>query len=215
MSSMPDPFEALRTAPTPIDPARLARALSNEGDTSMTLNVAETADRLRTGDMSFLSLWIRDLERGARFYADVLGWKYASPSDSYARLVEGQSMSLGLGLLGASTAYIRGLGVPLPATTGPSAYVVFVVEQLESAIERVRAAGGVATEPKDQPYGRVSACMDNQGLGFTLHEVLPSMPAPRPAQTGQRQGDVAYVSFGFPDGDLARAFYSSVFGVHF
>ena len=104
---MPDPFEALRTAPTPIDPepafaarlrARLVRALqpSDQGEPSMTLQEPQTAERLRQGDMSYVSLWVADVERASRFYADVLGWHIASPGYGDARLVEGQSISLGL-----------------------------------------------------------------------------------------------------------------------
>jgi uncharacterized protein len=226
---MPDPFEALRTAPTPIDPepafaarlrARLARALapSDQGDPRMTLQVSETENRLRQGDLSYLSLWVPDLERAAAFYAAVLGWKYHdSGPDRAALQVDGQSMSMGIGQLEAAAGFMRNFGVPLPPTEtlAPTAYVVFVVDQLEAAIERVRAAGGFASGAMDQPYGRVAACMDDQGLAFTLHEAPGGIPAPRPPANGGRHGDVAYVSFAFPDGDRARRFYSSVLGVQF
>ena len=85
---MPDPFEALRTAPTPIDPdpvyaarlrARVERALQPDaGEPSMTLHTPEAASQIRQGDISYLSLWVPDLDRAARFYADVLGWRYAA-----------------------------------------------------------------------------------------------------------------------------------------
>src|ERR1041384_5304246 len=100
MPAMPDPFEALRTAPTPIDPepafanrlrARLARALQpsspDQGEPTMTLH---TPELLRQGDISYLSLWVPDVDRAARFYADLLGWSYAAPASGPARLVEGQ-----------------------------------------------------------------------------------------------------------------------------
>src|SRR5882724_8287884 len=83
--AVPDPFEALLTAPTLIDPdpafavrlrARVARALRSpdQGEPSMTLQTPETTNQIRQGDISYLSLWVPDLERAARFYADVLGW---------------------------------------------------------------------------------------------------------------------------------------------
>src|SRR5215472_10251840 len=84
--AVPYPFKALRTAPTPIDPdpafaarlrARVARALQPEyGESSMTLQSQETTNQVRQGDISYLSLWVPDLERAARFYAAVLGWHY-------------------------------------------------------------------------------------------------------------------------------------------
>jgi len=223
---MPDPFEALRTAPTPIDPepafaarlrARLVRALqpSDQGEPSMTLQEPQTAEQLRQGDMSYVSLWVSDLQRASRFYSDVLGWHYATPAQPFAQLVEGQSMSLGLGDLEASASFIRSQGVPLPETMHPTAYVVFVVHDLEAAVERVRSAGGAASDPKDQPYGRLSACVDDQGLAFSLHEVPTGMPAPRPPTNGGRQGDVAYLTFYVPDSARARAFYEAVLGYRF
>src|SRR5437763_6799671 len=104
---MPDPFEALRTAPTPIQPepafaarlrARLARALQPEqGEFAMTMpDTVESTNRLRQGDMSYVSLWVPDLDRATRFYGEVLGWSTAPSPAGPARLVEGQSMSLGI-----------------------------------------------------------------------------------------------------------------------
>src|SRR5689334_25140593 len=100
---MPDPFEALRTAPTPIDPdpafavrlrARVARALqlAEQGEPSMTLHLPDAADQVRQGDVSYLSLWVPNIERADRFYAAVLGWRYAAGPTGSARLVEGQSI---------------------------------------------------------------------------------------------------------------------------
>jgi uncharacterized protein len=225
MPAMPDPFEALRTAPTPIDPepafaarlrARLARALQptspDQGEPTMTLHTPETAELLRQGDISYLALWVPDVERAAHFYGDLLGWKYAAPATGPARLVEGQSMSLGLSELSGSVQFLRSMGLPLADTLEPTGYPVFVVDDIEAAVQRVRAAGGHADEPKDQPYGRVAGCVDDQGLAFSLHE---RVAVPRSSPSGARQGDVAYVVFEFPDAARARAFYSNVFGVRF
>jgi predicted enzyme related to lactoylglutathione lyase len=220
---VPDPFEALRTAPTPIDPdpafaarlrARVARALQlpDQGEPSMILQTSETSNQIRQGDISYLSLWVPDLERAARFYADVLGWRYPATQDWWARVVEGQSISLGLSQLGGTAQYMRALGVPLSETLTPTAYVVLVVEDVEAAIDRVRAAGGFAGDAKDQPYGRIAACIDDQGLAFSLQQ---QVTMPRPPATGVRRGDPAYVVFEVPDAAKARAFYGAVLGVRF
>ena len=84
---MPDPFEALRTAPTPIYPdpafaarlrARVVRALlPSQGDLNVTLQATDTANRLHQGDISFLSLWVADVQRASMFFRSVLGWTYA------------------------------------------------------------------------------------------------------------------------------------------
>jgi predicted enzyme related to lactoylglutathione lyase len=219
---MPDPFEALRTAPTPIDPepafaarlrARLARALHppDQGEHSMTLqDTVETADQLRQGDMSYLSLWVPDLDRASRFYADVLGWRFPPTQDWWARLVEGQSIALGLSQLSGTAQYMRSLGVPLPQTLTPTAYVVFVVDDLDAAVERVRASGGYGGDVKDQPYGRQAVCIDDQGLAFSLQQ---KAPMPRPPARGVRRGDPVYLLFELPDGPRALTFYETVLGV--
>jgi uncharacterized protein len=220
---MSDPFEALRTAPTPIDPdpafaarlrARVARALQPEnGESSVTLQTSETINQVRQGDISYLSLWVPDLDRAARFYADVLGWHYPTAQQWWTRTVEGQSMALGLSQLSGTAQYMRSVeGVPLPETLTPTAYVVFVVDDVDAAVERVWAAGGHVGGVKDQPYGRIAACMDNQGLAFSLQQ---KVPMPRPSSTGGRQGDPAYLVLEFPDAARAHAFYGSVLGVRF
>jgi uncharacterized protein len=224
MPTVPDPFEALRTAPTPIDPepafaarlrARVARALEpDQGEPSMTLSdTIETTNRLRPGDMSYVALWVPDLDRATRFYSEVLGWNYVDAPAGPSRLVVGQSMALGLAELEGSSHFLRHLGVPLATTVHPTAYPAFVVDEIESAIERVRAGGGWSSPASRQPYGVVASCVDNQGLAFTLNE--PPQGATRPPATGARDGDLAYMVFEFPDADQARTFYTSVFGVSF
>ena len=177
----------------------------------MTLQTTE--NQVRQGDISYLSLWVPDLDRAARFYADVLGWHYPDTREWWARTVEGQSMPLGLSQLSGTAQYMRSVeGVPLPETLTPTAYVVFVVDDVDAAAERVRTAGGHVGGVKDQPYGRMAACVDDQGLAFTLQQ---KVPMPRPLSAGPRHGDPAYIVFEFPDTARARAFYGSVLGVHF
>jgi predicted enzyme related to lactoylglutathione lyase len=220
---MPDPFEALRTAPTPIEPdpafaarlrARVARALTPDGgDEPMTLQqTPETADRLRLGDMIYLSLWVHDVQRAAEFFASVLGWSVAPDSGPY-RQVSDLSMALGLSELRQVAEYLAEIGVPSPPPTWPTAHVAFVVDDLATAIERVRAAGGWAATPRQQPYGLVAACTDDQGMQFTLHEVPAGMPAPRTRD--ERQGDVAYLTFQVVDSARARAFFGNVLEMQF
>jgi predicted enzyme related to lactoylglutathione lyase len=229
MPSVPDPFEALRTAPTPIDPdpafaarlrARVARALhpSDQGDLSMTLQTSETQqqqDQMRQGDMSYVALWVPDVERAARFYADVLGWHYGQSGPGPNRQVEGQSMSYGLSQVAGASEFLSRLGLTLTHAPAPTGYTVFVVDDISAGVQRVRDAGGLAGDIKQQPYGLVAACEDDQGLVFSLHQVPTGMPAPRPPATGARQGDVAYLVFEVPDATRARTFFSAVFGIRF
>ena len=61
---------------------------------------------------------------------------------------------------------------------GASPYVLFRVDEMDAAVERVRELGGTADpvgEGVDEPeiverFGRFMLCKDDQGSGFGLHE---------------------------------------------
>jgi predicted enzyme related to lactoylglutathione lyase len=214
---MPDPFEALRTAPTPIDPdpafaarlrARVARLLQPATGEPMIIS-----DRVRQGDITYMSLYVQDLSRAATFYERALGWRLGPVDVPWARQVEGQSLPHGLASLDSVVAHYSALGLKLPDAFAPGAYVTFAVPDIEAAVERVRAAGGQATPPGDFPYGRLAECMDDQGMVFGLHQAREL--AARPPATGARQGDVAYIVFEVPGSARARAFYGAVLGLEF
>jgi predicted enzyme related to lactoylglutathione lyase len=170
---------------------------------------------MRQGDMSYVALWVPNVDRAARFYADVLGWQYGQPGPGPNRQVEGQSSSYGLSQVAGASEFLSRLGLTLTLAPAPTGYTVFVVDDIAAAVQRVRDAGGRAGDIKQQPYGLVAACEDDQGLVFSLHEVPSGMPAPRPPSTGARQGDVTYVVFQVPDASKARAFFTTVFGIRF
>ncbi len=54
-----------------------------------------------------------------------------------------------------------------------SAVVVpmYLVDDIGAAVERVRAAGGTATDPERQGYGVTADCLDDQGTRFYLGEL--------------------------------------------
>jgi predicted enzyme related to lactoylglutathione lyase len=45
---------------------------------------------------------------------------------------------------------------------------MYAVDNIDIAVEQVRAAGGTATPPEVQPYGTTSTCTDDQGTRFYL-----------------------------------------------
>ncbi len=67
-----------------------------EGEHRMTLQTPDATEQLRQGDISYLSLWVRDVARAAAFYPAVLGWHLSSAEDDGGRQVEGLSVSHGL-----------------------------------------------------------------------------------------------------------------------
>ena len=181
----------------------------------MTLQASDTAERIRQGDVSYLSLWVPDVARAATFFSNVLGWRYADSGPAESRLVEGTTISHGIAELHSAAGFMRQFGVPLPEQLAPTTYAVFVVDDINAAVERVRDAGGWAGTPFRQPYGLMAPCIDDQGLPFSLQQAALDMPAPRSPAAGTRHGDVAYLVFEVPDADRARAFLGRVFGLEF
>lgn len=154
------------------------------------------------GDVGYISLWVPDDEVSAPFFASVLGWRY-TPAANHSRLRDGSVPAQGL--VGAT-----GLAAAGRHLEHPTAFLSFVVDDVDAAVGRVRAAGGTAAEPRETPYGRSADCEDDQGTGFALHNATPGER--RPAINGTGHGNVAYLTIEVIDGARARAFYGSVLG---
>lgn len=171
---------------------------------------------LRHGDIGYVSLWVPDVERADRFFSAVLGWRYAPASGHQGRQVEGLGIHHGLwGGVARSTLFC-----------------CFAVDDLDAAVLRVRAAGGTAGEPHQEPYGLISECVDDQGVRFAVFQPPGGAAASghppggaagsdrrpgsgRPPGNGTVEGDLAYVTMEVADSGRARAFYSSVLGWRF
>ncbi|MGH3024322.1 MAG: VOC family protein [Gaiellaceae bacterium] len=114
------------------------------------------------GDLSFFSLGVEDAERGCAFYEALFGWRLETAPSGMGFTVETPNVSGG----------IHG-GDP-----GASPYVFFAVDDLDAALERVRALGGEVEEVHDEGedeasiarFGRFKLCRDDQGSGFGLHQ---------------------------------------------
>jgi predicted enzyme related to lactoylglutathione lyase len=106
----------------------------------------------RPGDLSYLTLETGDSARFRDFYGAVLGWTFT-----------GGGMEDGWSVVGVS---------PMTGMHGgnatDSAVPMWKVDDVAAAVERVRAAGGTATEPERQPYGTTAECTDDQGVRFYL-----------------------------------------------
>src|SRR5204862_324529 len=80
------------------------------------------------------------LTRAATFFSTVLGWSYGPGSTEQGRQVEGSTPQHGM----------------WGAQERPNLHLCYGVNDIGAAIERVRAAGGRADEPTDEPYGTVA-----------------------------------------------------------
>ncbi len=155
------------------------------------------ATAYRHGDVGYAWLSVPDLDKAVSFYAAVLSWTVAAGSDSQGRQVSGRAPHLGL----------HG------AAAHGTLHCCYAVEDIQTAVERVRAAGGRAGEPSRAPYGPVADCTDDQGTVFALYQPPGGVATAPPAMGGH--GDLVYTTFEVVDSARARAFYGAVLGWRF
>ena len=175
-----DPMTATPTTPT--TPTSIGPALNGR----------------RHGDVSYLTVGVRDAAAARAFYGALFGWTFTPGDPSPRSQVGGVRPQVGMA-----------------EGRQPGVVLAFRVDDIAAASTRVRAAGGTATESVQRPYGLESDCTDDQGIPFYLHEFAdgPAQPVgPRGPRNGAAHGDVAYVSLGVPDLAAARAFYGAVLG---
>jgi predicted enzyme related to lactoylglutathione lyase len=154
----------------------------------------------RPADLAYVSLWVPDVERAAAFFGAVLGWTYAPGSGPQGRQVEGVTPRHGL----------------WGAQERSTLFLCFAVDDVGAAVGRVRAAGGRAEAPREEPYGLVADCVDDQGVSFAMVQSPAARAAgDRVSPTDGRPGDLAYVVMEVVDSDRSRAFYGSVLGWRF
>ncbi len=160
---------------------------------------APREDQMRQGDIGYASLWVPDVTRAASFFGSVLGWSYGPGSGEQGRQVEGVTPH-------------HGMWGRQPRS---ELFLCYEVDDVDATVERVRAAGGEAEEPTEEPYGRLANCVDDQGTPFAVFHPPAGSPAPRGPANGSRHGDLSYVTLEVIDSAKARAFYSIVLGWRF
>ncbi|WP_433293135.1 VOC family protein [Pseudonocardia sp. CA-142604] len=150
---------------------------------------APSAAAPRPGDVVYTSIWTDDVERAERFYEAVLGWVTARGYGPQDRQVTNAGARLGL-----SGGHAR-----------PTAMLCYAVPDVDAAVSVVRAAGGRAGEPADEPHGRVADCVDDMGVPFALWT-----GASAPAPASEARPAIAHLVLRTPDARRARAFYGTV-----
>jgi predicted enzyme related to lactoylglutathione lyase len=113
---------------------------------------AGPAAAARDGDLAYVTFEVADSRLARDFYGAVLGWRFAPGRIADGWQVEGTTPMAGLS------------GGHAGATTVP----MWRVADLRAAVGRVRAAGGTATEPRQEPYGLTADCADDQDTRFYL-----------------------------------------------
>lgn len=162
------------------------------------LIMTEPAPRFRHGDVGYASLWVRDADRAARFFAAVLGWRCDPNERGEGWTVTGLTLHHGIHA----------------SPTASGLFLCYAVADVAEAIAAVGAAGGAASEPVQEPWGATVDCTDVDGLPFAVF-APPGGVARTGARTpanGRLPGDLAYITMLTGGSGPARAFYSSVLG---
>jgi uncharacterized glyoxalase superfamily protein PhnB len=108
--------------------------------------------RLRQGDVANVTMVARDAHRAKEFYEAVLQVPFSSGHPGAWRSAQTSPP----------------LGIRSSEVAEPQVQLSYRVDDIAAAVERVRAAGGRADEPRRQPYGLLAECADDQGATFRL-----------------------------------------------
>jgi uncharacterized glyoxalase superfamily protein PhnB len=108
---------------------------------------------VRHGGAGYFTFQVPDDTAAKDFYGAVLGWQFSPGSVPDAWGIEGNGLQGGL-------------------WGGPGRQVgwklMYAVDDLQSALARVRDHGGRTGEVEQHPYGQTVDCTDNQGIEFWL-----------------------------------------------
>ncbi len=108
------------------------------------------------GELSFFEIGVIDSERAQVFYQSLFGWDFPPTGEDDQVWVKTPTLKGGL----------HG------EDPEPRIAMYFSVDDINAAVQAVRALGGSAEDPgsAEPGFGRFSACTDDQGVRFGLHE---------------------------------------------
>ena len=109
----------------------------------------------RAGDVAYLTISPGDEQRASEFYGLLFGWRSLPGSVPGGLQVDGAAPMTGL-WGGAGRQNVT---------------LMYLVDDVDAAVARVRAAGGAADRPERQPYGVTAQCSDNQEMTFILGQL--------------------------------------------
>lgn len=104
------------------------------------------------GDLFYFALPVADGDRGRAFYASLLGWEFGETGSQGGTHAENMITDGGIGA----------------GRDGDRAEFWFWVDDVDTAISEIQAAGGSTEGPYDTPQGLVANCVDDQGVSFGI-----------------------------------------------
>ena len=105
------------------------------------------------GDLVYFWIPVPDGEAARKFYGELLGWEFGEGNHP-----EGSQIT--------NVTPHGGISGAAEAASHPQ--VVFQVDDLQAAMEKVEGLGGEVGEPRPGGEGRSVECRDDQGTSFHL-----------------------------------------------
>jgi predicted enzyme related to lactoylglutathione lyase len=223
---MPDPFEALHSPPTPVEPdpafaarlrARVERALTLPKGVDVTKTTLEPPDMTRATAATRITpyLIVADARRAIDWYVEVLGARRrGEPMVMADGRVGHAELDLGAGLLYLADESPESHVVAPVAGADATVSLVVELPDVDGAVDRATAAGAtVERAAATHPYGRNAVVRDPFGHRWIIsNEAADTTPA---TSEEMQPGDIGYVSLWVPDLGRAQAFFGSVLGWSF
>ena len=141
------------------------------------------------GDIYYFTTKVPDLERGKRFYSQLLGWKFESSP------THGEDLSPAGGVHAEDVAITQ---------------VWFSVPDVAAAVATVRANGGASTDVMESPSGWHADCDDGAGTSFSVGTLRPGFAEIHPPST--KHGNLGYFVIPVRDLEQGKRFFAAVLG---
>ena len=113
------------------------------------------------GSVSFFEIGVGDTAKGRAFYEGLFGWGFETGPSGNGWVMSNARVPGGMH----------------PGDAGAVPYLFFAVDDMDAAIERVKALGGEIVdfddgggESTEARFGRFKFCKDDQGSAFGLHQ---------------------------------------------
>jgi predicted enzyme related to lactoylglutathione lyase len=113
------------------------------------------------GSVSFFEIGVDDPAKGREFYEGLFGWSFETGPSGNGWVMSTPGVPGGMH----------------PGDAGAVPYLFFAVDDMDAALERVKALGGEIVdfddgsgESTEQRFGRFKFCKDDQGSAFGLHQ---------------------------------------------
>ena len=113
--------------------------------------------KIRRGE---INLYVRDLDRAARFYCDALDFEPCESEESFRKLRQGEFI----------LTLFRAKGNARDEAPGahPGMTADMLVDELDEAVQRIEACGGKVAPVREYEHGRFTLFRDPDGISWEL-----------------------------------------------